>query len=126
VTRVLPGLLLLFATAVSSAQIAKPEQDQRISVVGYLRDSACVHRFHEVTKPLPNGCLQACVRAGSPLVILTKKDEVYALISAQIPETNIRRRLLPFAGKLVKVEGHVYARGGSKAISVENIKEVSD
>jgi hypothetical protein len=125
-TRVFRCLLLLLITAGVSAQISKPEQDQKISVVGYLRDSACVHRFHEVTKPLPNGCLQECVRAGSPLVILTRKDEVYALISAQIPETNIRQRLLPFAGKLVKVEGHLYERGGSKAISVEKIKQIPD
>lgn len=125
-TRAFPYLLLLFIVAGASAQVSKPEQDRTISVVGYLRDSACVHRFHEVTKPLPNGCLQACVRAGSPLVILTKKDEVYSLISAQMPETNIRQRLLPFAGKLVKVEGHVYERGGSKAISVEKVKEVPE
>jgi len=96
------------------------------SVVGYLRDAGCVHRFHEVVKPLPNGCLEACIRAGSPLVILTKDEEVYHPISSEIPDTDIRQKLLPFAGKLVKVTGHVYERGGSKAISVEHIEVVKE
>ncbi len=96
------------------------------SVVGYLRDAGCVHRFHEVVKPLPNGCLEACIRAGSPLVILTKDEEVYHPMSSEIPDTDIRQKLLPFAGKLVKVTGHVYERGGSKAISVEHIEVVKE
>src|SRR5581483_7968235 len=96
------------------------------SVVGYLRDAGCVHRFHEVVKPLPNGCLEACIRAGSPLVILTRSEEVYHPISSEMPDTDVRPKLLPYAGKLVKITGHVYKRGGSKAITVEQIEEMKD
>jgi hypothetical protein len=97
-----------------------------VSVTGYVRDSGCVYRFHEVVKPLPDGCVQACVRAGSPLVILTKDEQVYHPISAEIPDVDVRRKLLPFAGKLVKITGHVYSRDGSNAISVEHIEEVKE
>ena len=97
-----------------------------IRIVGYVRDSACVHRFHEVVKPLPNGCLQACVRAGSPLVLLTRDGKVYQPISPDMPDLDVRAKLLPFVGKLVKITGHAYRRGGSEAISVEKVEEVPD
>lgn len=95
-------------------------------VVGYLRDSGCVHRFHEVIKPLPNGCLDACIRGGSPLVVLTKDEHVYHPISTEMPDIDVRQRLLPFAGKLVKITGHVCGRGGSDAISLERIEEIKE
>lgn len=117
------GIMLLAALAA----VAQTEPEApKTSIVGYLRDSGCVHRFHEVVKPLPNGCVQACVRAGSPLVILTKGEKVYHPISNDIPDTDIRQKLLPFAGKLVKVTGHVYSRGGSDSISVEQIQEIPE
>ncbi len=116
--------IIVLATLAATAQTAA--ESPKTSVVGYLRDSGCVHRFHEVVKPLPNGCVQACVRAGSPLVILTKDEKVYHPISNDIPDTDIRQKLLPFAGKFVKVTGHVYGRGGSDAISVEQIEEVPE
>jgi hypothetical protein len=97
-----------------------------VSIVGYVRDSGCVHRFHEVVKPLPNGCVEACVRGGSPLVILTKNEQVYHPISSEMPDLDVRPKLLPFVGKLVKVTGHTYERGGSQAISVERIEEVKE
>src|SRR5438270_4460859 len=73
------------------------------SVVGYLRDAECVYRFHEVVKPLANGCVEACVRGGSPLVILTKQEQIYHPISPEMPGKDIRSKLLPYVGKLVKV-----------------------
>jgi hypothetical protein len=119
------ALFLLVATAVFSQQ--STDQDApSTSVVGYVRDSGCVHRFHEVVKPLPNGCVEACVRGGSPLVVLTKNERVYHPISSEMPDQDVRQKLLPFVGKLVKVTGHVYSRGGSDAISLEKIEEVKD
>ena len=118
------AIILLVATAVAQ-QSSQPEPE-RASIVGYVRDSGCVHRFHEVVKPLPNGCVEACVRGGSPLVVLTKKEQVYHPISAEMPDVDVRQKLLPFVGKLVKVSGHVYSRGGSNAISLEQIEVVKD
>src|SRR4051795_10180175 len=55
------------------------------SIVGYVRDTDCVHKYPEVTKPLPNGCLEACVRNGSALVILSRTGEVVQPLSTQDP-----------------------------------------
>jgi hypothetical protein len=118
--------IVLFAATALFSQTPKQSGIPMKSIVGYLRDAGCVHRFHEVVKPLPNGCLQACVRAGSPLVILTKDEQVYHPISSEMPDEDIRPKLLPLAGKLVKVTGHVYERGGSKAIAVEHIEEAKE
>jgi len=115
-------VILLMATVA----LAQQSTEKEASIVGYLRDSGCVHRFHEVVKPLPNGCVEACVRAGSPLVVLTKNEQVYHPISAEMPDIDVRQKLLPFIGKLVKITGHVYSRGGSNTISLEQIEEVKE
>jgi hypothetical protein len=118
--------VLLFAAVLATAQEKKENESTMVSVVGYLRDAGCVHRSPQVVKPLPNGCLEACVRAGSPLVLLTKDEKVYHPISSKIPGVDIRAELLPYAGKLVKITGHTFDRGGSKAIAVEHIEVVND
>jgi hypothetical protein len=118
----MPSMLVL--AVFSLAQLTSQTQTPATSVVGYLRDSACVHRFHEVTKPLPNGCVEACVRGGSPLVILTPDQHVYHPISPEMPESDLRAKLLPFVGKLVKITGPTFTRGGSTAVAVEHVEEV--
>jgi hypothetical protein len=118
--------LVILVVSPAFAQWQKPDEAPTANVVGYVRDSGCAHRFHEVVKPLPNGCLEACVRAGSPLVILTKTEEVYHPISAEMPDVDVRQKLLSFAGKLVKITGHVYDRNGSKAITLEHIEEAKN
>ena len=123
--KILRGLFLFMASVSLLWAIEKPDDTPTTSIVGYVRDSGCVHRFHEVVKPLPNGCLEACVRAGSPLVILSKNEEVFHPVSTEMPDVDVRAKLLPFAGKLVKVTGKVYDRGGSKAITVERIEELA-
>ena len=124
--KMLRGVFLFLASVSLVFGIEKPDDAPTTTVVGYLRDSGCVHRFHEVVKPLPNGCLEACVRAGSPLVILSKGEEVFHPVSAEMPDVDVRAKLLPFVGKLVKVTGKVYDRGGSKAITVERIEQVTE
>src|SRR5579859_4397077 len=94
---------VILTAAVTFAQGPTQKETPSTSIVGYVRDSGCVHRFHEVIKPLPNGCVEACVRGGSPLVVLTKNEEVYHPISTEIPDRDVRSKLLPYAGKLVKI-----------------------
>ena len=43
-----------------------------------------------------------------------------------MPAREIRSKLLPYVGKLVKVSGTIYSRGGSKAIAVERIEEIKE
>lgn len=118
--------VLFFSAVLAAAQEKKEKESVTVGVVGYLRDAGCVHRSPQVVKPVPNGCLEACVRAGSPLVLLTKSEQVYHPISSKIPDVDIRAELLPYAGKLVKITGHIFDRGGSKAIAVEHIEVVND
>ena len=119
-------VIFLLLTAAMMSRGQEQEKAAQVSIVGYVRDSACVHRFREVMKPLPNGCLEACVRGGSPLVVLTRNEYVYQPISTEMPDVDARQKLLPFAGKLVRITGHVYRRGGSNAITVEEIEEVKE
>ena len=118
--------VLLLTLGIAFAQEPGAKEPPPVTVVGYVRDSGCVHRFHEVVKPLPNGCVEACARGGSPLVLLTKDEHVYHPISAEMPDVDVRPKLLPFLGKLVKITGHVYTRGESKAISLEQIQTVQE
>jgi len=120
-------LLLVAAGMLAPHSVAQSVQDEPVrTIIGYVRDSGCVHRFHEVVKPVPNGCLEACVHGGSPLVVLTKDEHVFHPISAEMPDTDVRQKMLPFAGKLVKITGHVYHRGDSTAITLEQIEEVKE
>jgi hypothetical protein len=59
-------------------------------------------------------------------VVLTKDEQVYDPISAEMPDMDVRKKLLPFLGKFVKITGHVYSRGGSNAISLERIEGVKE
>ena len=121
------ALAMLFVVAAPAfAQMPTEKEGPAVSIVGYVRDSGCVHRYHEVVKPLPNGCVEACVRGGSPLVILTRDEHVYHPISAEMPDVDVRPKLLPFVGKLVKVTGHIYSRGGSDGISLEQIEGIKE
>ena len=123
------ALLLIVGMTLADVMLAEDPPTQEpppVSIMGFVRDSGCVHRFHEVVKPLPNGCVEACARGGSPLVILTRDERVYHPISAEMPDVDVRPKLLPFLGKMVKITGHLYARDGSNAISLESIQLVNE
>lgn len=118
--------IFIAAAASFSAGQTQQKETPTVTIVGYVRDSACVHRFHEVLKPLPNGCVEACARSGSPLVVLTKDELVYHPISTEMPDVDVRQKLLPFVGKLVRVTGHTYRRGGSTSVTLEQIEETKE
>src|SRR6266699_6895887 len=97
------------------------------TVVGFVRDTACLLRNKTATTAKDEEsrkCIIQCVRAGSPLAILTKSGELYTPLSAQIPDRDERRRLLPDAGKYVCATGRLFERGGTHAISIERIEVV--
>ena len=98
------------------------------TIVGFVRDTACLLRNKNATVAKDEEsrkCIIQCVRAGSPLAILTKSGELYTPFSAQIPDRDERRRLLPYAGKYVRATGRLFERGGTHAISIEQIEVVS-
>src|SRR5438876_1709867 len=68
------------------------------TIVGFVRDTACLlrNKSASVAKDAESRkCIVQCVRAGSPLAILTKSGELYMPLSAQLPDRDQRRRLLP-------------------------------
>ena len=98
------------------------------TIVGFARDTACLLRNKNASVARDEEsrkCIVQCVRAGSPLAILTKSGELYAPLSAKIPDRDERRRLLPYAGKYVRATGRLFERGGTHAISIEKIEAVS-
>jgi hypothetical protein len=94
------------------------------TVTGWVLDSACAFT-KGLTKPVSRDCALACARKGSPLVVLQDDGSIYWPISNQIPAAGQNERLLPFAGKRVTITGKVYTRGGSNALVIEKIAEIS-
>ena len=98
------------------------------TIVGFVRDTACLLRNKDASVAKDEEsrkCIIQCVRAGSPLAILTKSGELYMPLSSQLPDRDERRRLLPYAGKFVRATGRLFERGGTHAVSIEKIEVVS-
>jgi hypothetical protein len=71
-------------------------------------------------------CALSCAKSGSPLIILTRSDEIYFPISGQMPDASQREKLMPFVGKFVRATGTVYRRHGTRAIVIKDIVETKD
>lgn len=99
---------------------AGSDAGKSVTVNGYVLDSACAFT-KGLKKPISAQCAQACAKAGSPLVILTDKGDIYWPIADTTPSAGQNDKLLPFAGERVTASGKVYARGGSTAIVIEKI-----
>jgi hypothetical protein len=93
------------------------------TIIGYLRDTACMYRVPTVTEST-NDCMKQCIRAGAPLGILTTDGILYHPISRRLPDNDTRKQLIPYVGQYVKAEGKLFERGGSHAIAIDKIKTV--
>jgi len=103
----------------------KPNKSTTVTISGYVRDMACLMKFNEALKPT-NDCALMCARAGSPLVIVTRKGIIYIPMSAVIPDTSQREKLMPFVGSYVRITGEMFQRSDIKAIVIEQIKKAGD
>jgi len=114
----------LYAQSMPPDQSAdlKPSKSTTVTFKGYVRDMACLMKFNEALKPT-NDCALMCARAGSPLVVVTKKGIIYVPMSAEIPDTSQREKLMPFVGSYVEITGEMYQRSGIKAIVIAQIKK---
>jgi hypothetical protein len=65
-----------------------------------------------------------CVKAGSPVVILTKNGELYLPISDKMPDYGQTQKLMPFMGKYVQVKGISFERHGTHAIVITDVREM--
>jgi len=97
------------------------------TIEGLLRDVACpIQNLDGNAKSRSVKCVQACVKGGSPLVILTQDGRLYFPISARMPDTDQRQVLRPYVGKYVRATGIVFERTGTHAIVITEIKEMKE
>ena len=93
---------------------------KRGTIVGYVRDTACMFRVPRVTEST-NDCMRQCVRGGAPLGIITTDGVLYHPITRRLPDTDARKELLPYVGRYVRVNGELFERGGSHAVAIRGI-----
>src|SRR6266480_3099284 len=99
----------------------------RLSIEGRVRDISCPLQNKAATAVKFNlQCARQCIKQGSPIIILSKDGEIYIPISDSMPDKSQRERLLPFIGKYVRATGHVFERGGSRAIALDTITEMKN
>lgn len=114
----------LFA-CISFAYGADTSAPHTAAIEGLVRDVACPMQNHASTATDFNlQCALACVRSGSPLIILTKAGDIYFPITDQMPDVSQRQKLMPFVGKYVRASGEVFERNGTRAIAIANIHEL--
>jgi len=114
-------LTMLLLLLVAIVAVPSESSDKPVTVNGYVLDSACAFT-KSLKKPISAECATACAKAGSPLVILSDKGEIYWPIASTTPSSGQNDKLLPFAGEKVTAKGKVYARGGSSAIVIDTIE----
>jgi hypothetical protein len=99
----------------------------KATIEGLVRDVACpIQNLDGTATNLSLKCVRACVRGGSPLVILTEDGHLYFPISDKMPDTDQRQALMPFVGKYVRARGTVFERTGTHAIVITEIKEMKE
>jgi hypothetical protein len=95
------------------------------TIEGLLRDIACpMQNLDGDATHLSLKCVRDCVKAGSPIGILTKDGELYLPISDTMPDKSQRERLMPFLGKYVRVKGISFERKGTHVIVITDITEM--
>ena len=99
----------------------------KATIEGLVRDIACpIQNLDGNATRLSMKCVLGCVRAGSPLVILTKDGDLYLPISDKMPDYDQRQKLMPFVGKYVRATGIVFERNGTRAIVITEITEMKE
>jgi hypothetical protein len=124
----------LFATALSAVLIypalarqgTKMAPDAKATTIeGAVRDVACpVQNPDGSATSFSLKCTLDCVKHGSPIIILTKTGLIYFPISADMPDSSQRVKMMPFVGKYVQATGAVFDRNGTRAIAITQIKEL--
>ena len=127
---------VLFATALSvvliysalARQGTKMDPNAKtMTIEGLVRDLACpVQNPAGTATDSDLKCILDCVKHGSPIIILTKDGLIYFPISADMPDSSQREKMMPFVGKYVQATGPVFERKGTHAIAITQIKELKN
>ncbi len=89
------AILLAIQPAVAAIQVATANADTdagiSTTIEGLVRDVACPMQNGQSTATHFNlKCVRACIRTGSPIVILTKANEIYFPTTDQVPDRSVR------------------------------------
>ncbi len=124
----------VFVTAISASLLGPARAYQgtkmdpnakTMTIEGAVRDLACpVQNPAGTATNFDLKCILDCVRHGSPIIILTKDGFIYFPISADMPDSGQRKKMMPFVGKYVQATGAVFERKGTHAIAITQIKEL--
>ena len=99
----------------------------QVTIEGLVRDIACpIQNLDGNATSLSLKCARDCVRAGSPVAILTKDGDLYQAISDKMPDYSQMKKLMPFVGKYVRASGIAFERNGTHAIVIAEIKEMKE
>jgi hypothetical protein len=120
------ALSLLLICPAHTRQGTKMDPNAKtITIEGAVRDLACpVQNPAGTATSFSLKCNLECVRHGSPIIILTKDGLIYFPISADMPDSSQRDKMMPFVGKYVQATGAVFERKGTRAIAITQIKEL--
>jgi hypothetical protein len=95
-----------------------------LSVEGLVRDIACpLQNKKSTATSYSKDCITTCMKAGSPLGILTSDGDVYVPITQSMPDMG-QNALKPFVGEHVKATGKVFLRNGTHAIEISDIHQL--
>ncbi len=91
------------------------------TVEGLVRDIACpLQNKKSTSTSYSKECITTCLKAGSPLGILTSQGDVYAPVTQSMPDMG-QNALKAYVGEHVKATGKVFLRNGTHAIEISEI-----
>lgn len=120
------SVLLIWPTAAGQGTKMDPNA-KTMTIEGAVRDLACpVQNPAGTATNFSLKCTLDCVKHGSPIIILTKDGFIYFPISADMPDSDQREKMMPFVGKYVQATGAVFERKGTRAIAIRQIEELKN
>ena len=119
-------LICLMAVPTFAADEADSTAIGTMTVEGLVRDIACpLQNKKSTSTSYSKDCITTCLKAGSPLGILTSNGDVYVPITESMPDMG-QNALKPFVGEHVKATGKVFLRNGTHAIEISKIDRTPD
>jgi hypothetical protein len=119
--------VMLICPALASQGTKMDPNAKTMTIEGAVRDLACpIQNPAGTATNFGLKCTLDCVKHGSPIIILTKDGTIYFPISADMPDSDQREKMMPFVGKYVQATGPVFERKGTRAIAIAKIKELKN
>lgn len=113
------GFLFVGTTA---AHAEDPGNTDRVTITAQVIDLSC-KVVHDLSGDGHRECAQVCADAGVPLAFLADDGNIYHPVSMEMPSSGdeINAMLRPHAERMVRVEGNVVERAGTRGIVIESV-----